>query len=209
MGHPPQRRYSLHVLSPGPTRLGHHRSCLLMEKPERFPLLAPVFMLWTRRSLDKKTPLLRPTRAMIASPRLLKLIGTKDVPPVKFKLWPEQEYSWSTSAFVSLRARSPAGRPARCSASPSAKGASSSTINYFWRHPPTGAGVMQDVERQNVTPSHPAKLHATTKCPGQLSWLRFFEAANVATDQPAAPPYVAEKYARKHGMNLPMHEKAF
>jgi len=66
---------------------------------------------------------------------------------------------------------------------------------------------MRTFERQMYTLGIPAKTRTTKVAPGRSAGSPFFEAANVATDHPAAHHDVAEKIAcRKHAMNCLLHE---
>jgi len=118
---------------------------------------------WTgKKLLTRKTRLLRSTRPMNREEpqRLLKLIGTKNVAPVNSSCGAEQDISWSTALYVSLRPDLLLAG-ARCSASVSAKG-SSFDDHYSAPSPKRVACVHADASAR-CTPRKPAR-HATTKC---------------------------------------------
>jgi len=167
-----------------------------------------VFVSWTGKALDMKTPLLRANAAMNkAAQRVLSILGHTDIAPVNSSCGAEQEYFLVDANFVNSRpdllltGRTLFGAAA-------AKGQQFDD-HYFGAIPERIQVYMQDVEEQLYRLGIPAKTRHNEVAPGQFEFAPFFESANVATDHQQLLMTVLKNTAKKHGLVCLLHEKPF
>ncbi|MBV6621364.1 MAG: glutamine synthetase III [Rivularia sp. (in: Bacteria)] len=181
----------------------------LMETDNGITLCIPtVFVSWTGKPLDKKTPLLRSVAAMNKSAkRVLGLLGNSNIAPVNSSCGAEQEYFLVDEHFANLRpdlllaGRTLFGKPA-------AKGQEFDD-HYFGAIPERVQVFMQDVEQKMYRLGIPAKTRHNEVAPAQFEIAPIFEAANVASDHQQLTMTLLRQTAKKHGFICLLHEKPF
>jgi glutamine synthetase len=167
-----------------------------------------VFISYHGDALDEKTGLLRSNEAITARAiKLLDLIGDKGVSSIVTNLGPEQEYFLIDRAFYALRpdlvmsgrtllgARPPKGQQLE--------------DHYFGSIPNRVLSFMTEVEYELFKLGIPSKTRHNEVAPMQFELAPIFEESNVAVDHNQMTMEVLRRVAKKHDLEVLMHEKPF
>jgi len=166
------------------------------------------FISYTGEALDKKTPLLRSSRAVSQSAvNMLKLLGTKNVRKVYSNLGPEQEYFLIDMDYYYKRQDLVLGGRTVVGAPP-AKGQELED-QYFGSIKERISSYMHDVEEDLFKLGIPAKTRHNEVAPSQYEIAPVFEEANLAVDHNQLVMDTLKSVARKHYLSVLLHEKPF
>jgi len=166
------------------------------------------FISFTGEALDKKTPLLRSTKAISKSAvNMLKLLGTKNVKKVFSNLGPEQEYFLIDMDHFFKRQDLVLGGRAVVGAPP-AKGQELED-QYFGSIKERISSYMHDVEEELFKLAVPAKTRHNEVAPCQFEIAPVYEEANLAVDHNHIIMDTLKSVSKKHHLALLLHEKPF
>ncbi|MFA5755764.1 MAG: glutamine synthetase III [Smithellaceae bacterium] len=166
------------------------------------------FISYTGEALDKKTPLLRSSRAVSQSAvNMLKLLGAKNVRRVYSNLGPEQEYFLIDMDYYYKRQDLVLGGRTVVGAPP-AKGQELED-QYFGSIRERISSYMHDVEEDLFKLGIPAKTRHNEVAPSQYEIAPVFEEANLAVDHNQLVMDTLKSVARKHYLSALLHEKPF
>ena len=166
------------------------------------------FISYTGEALDKKTPLLRSTRAIDKSAvRILRLLGNKKSKKVISNLGPEQEYFLIDKDFYYKRKDLVlAGRTLL--GAPPAKGQELDD-QYFGSIKQRIQSFMHDAEEELYKLGIPAKTRHNEVAPSQYEIAPIFEEANIAVDHNQLVMDTLSLVAKDHNLAALLHEKPF
>jgi glutamine synthetase len=167
------------------------------------------FVAWTGEALDKKTPLLRSSRALSEQAmRALRIFGADaDVHRVVATCGAEQEYflvdrelyrerpDLVTAGRTLFGARPPKGQELE--------------DHYFGQIPERVLSFMLEAEKELYKLGVPIKTRHNEVAPGQYEVAPLFEEANVANDHQQLTMTVLGRLAPRYGMEVLFHEKPF
>ena len=166
------------------------------------------FISYTGEALDKKTPLLRSSRAVNKSAvNMLKLLGDKNVKKVYSNLGPEQEYFLIDMDYffkrqdLVLSGRTVVGAPPP-------KGQELED-QYFGSIKERISSYMHDVEEELFKLGVPAKTRHNEVAPSQFEIAPVYEEANLAVDHNQLVMDTLKSVAKKHSLAALLHEKPF
>lgn len=166
------------------------------------------FISYTGEALDKKTPLLRSSKAVSKSAvNMLRLLGNKKVKRVFSTLGPEQEYFLIDMDYFHKRQDLLLGGRTVVGAPP-AKGQELED-QYFGSIRERVSSYMHDVEEELFKLGIPAKTRHNEVAPSQFEIAPVFEEANLAVDHNQLVMDTLKAVARKHGLAALLHEKPF
>ena len=166
------------------------------------------FISYTGEALDKKTPLLRSSRAINKSAvNMLKLLGTKNVKKVYSNLGPEQEYFLIDMDYFFKRQDLVLGGRTVVGAPP-AKGQELED-QYFGSIKERISSYMHDVEEELFKLGVPAKTRHNEVAPSQFEIAPVYEEANLAVDHNQLVMDTLKSVAKKHNLAALLHEKPF
>ena len=166
------------------------------------------FISYTGEALDKKTPLLRSSRAINKSAvNMLKLLGTKNVKKVYSNLGPEQEYFLIDMDYFFKRQDLVLGGRTVLGAPP-AKGQELED-QYFGSIKERVSSYMHDVEEELFKLGVPAKTRHNEVAPSQFEIAPVYEEANLAVDHNQLVMDTLKSVAKKHNLAALLHEKPF
>jgi len=166
------------------------------------------FISYTGEALDKKTPLLRSSRALSKSAlAMLKLLGVKNVKKVMSNLGPEQEYFLIDMDYFYKRQDLVLGGRTVVGAPP-AKGQELED-QYFGSIKERISSYMHDVEEDLFKLGIPAKTRHNEVAPSQYEIAPVFEEANLAVDHNQLVMDTLKSVAKKHYLSVLLHEKPF
>lgn len=167
-----------------------------------------VFISFTGEALDKKTPLLRSSRAVSASAvNILKILGSNGSKRVHANLGPEQEYFLIDRDYFFKRQDLVLGGRAVVGAPP-AKGQELED-QYFGSIKERVSSYMHDMEEELFKLGIPAKTRHNEVAPSQFEIAPVFEEANLAVDHNQLVMDTMKSVAKKHGLAALLHEKPF
>jgi glutamine synthetase len=167
-----------------------------------------VFISYTGEALDKKTPLLRSSRAVSNSAvNMLKLLGAKNVKKVHATLGPEQEYFLIDMDYFFKRQDLVLGGRTIVGAPP-AKGQELED-QYFGSIKERISSYMHDMEEELFKLGVPAKTRHNEVAPSQFEIAPVFEEANLAVDHNQIVMDTMKSVAKKHNLACLLHEKPF
>lgn len=166
------------------------------------------FISFTGEALDKKTPLLRSSRAVSASAvNMLKLLDGNGTKKVYANLGPEQEYFLIDRDYFFKRQDLVLG--GRCVVgAPPAKGQELED-QYFGSIKERISSYMHDMEEELFKLGIPAKTRHNEVAPSQFEIAPVFEEANLAVDHNQLVMDTMKTVAKKHGLAALLHEKPF
>ncbi len=166
------------------------------------------FISYTGVALDKKTPLLRSSRALNRSAvNMLRLLGSKNVKRVYSNLGPEQEYFLIDMDYFFKRPDLVLGGRTVVGAPP-AKGQELED-QYFGSIKERISSFMHDVEEELFKLGIPAKTRHNEVAPSQFEIAPVYEEANLAIDHNQLVMETLKSVARKHRLAALLHEKPF
>ncbi|PKN39329.1 MAG: glutamine synthetase type III [Deltaproteobacteria bacterium HGW-Deltaproteobacteria-2] len=166
------------------------------------------FISYTGEALDKKTPLLRSSRAVSKSAvNMLKLLGAKNVKKVYSNLGPEQEYFLIDMDYFFKRQDLVLGGRTVVGAPP-AKGQELED-QYFGSIKERVSSYMHDVEEELFKLGVPAKTRHNEVAPSQFEIAPVYEEANLAVDHNQLVMDTLKSVAKKHNLAALLHEKPF
>jgi glutamine synthetase len=166
------------------------------------------FISFTGEALDKKTPLLRSSRAVSASAvNMLKLLDGKAANKVFANLGPEQEYFLIDHDYFFKRQDLVLGGRTVVGAPP-AKGQELED-QYFGSIKERISSYMHDMEEELFKLGIPAKTRHNEVAPSQFEIAPVFEEANIAVDHNQLVMDTMKTVAKKHGLAALLHEKPF
>ena len=166
------------------------------------------FISYTGDALDKKTPLLRSSKAVSRSAvNVLNLLGNKGVKKVYATLGPEQEYFLIDADYYFKRQDLVLGGRTVVGAPP-AKGQELED-QYFGSIKERISSYMHDMEEQLYKLGVPAKTRHNEVAPSQFELAPVFEEANIAVDHNQIVMDTMHAVAKKHRLVCLLHEKPF
>jgi glutamine synthetase len=166
------------------------------------------FISFTGEALDKKTPLLRSSKAVSNSAvNILKLLGSKNIKRVHANLGPEQEYFLVDMDYFFKRQDLVLGGRAVVGAPP-AKGQELED-QYFGSIKERISSYMHDIEEELFKLGIPAKTRHNEVAPSQFELAPVFEEANLAVDHNQLVMDTMKSVAKKHNLAALLHEKPF
>jgi len=166
------------------------------------------FISYTGEALDKKTPLLRSSRAVSKSAlRIMRLLGNTTAKGVYATLGPEQEYFLIDADYFYKRQDLVLGGRAVVGAPP-AKGQELED-QYFGSIKERIASYMHDMEEELFKLGVPAKTRHNEVAPSQYELAPVFEEANLAVDHNQILMDTMRAVAKKHKLACLLHEKPF
>ena len=166
------------------------------------------FISYTGDALDKKTPLLRSSKAVSRSAvNVLNLLGNKGVKKVYATLGPEQEYFLIDADYYFKRQDLVLGGRTVVGAPP-AKGQELED-QYFGSIKERISSYMHDMEEQLYKLGVPAKTRHNEVAPSQFELAPVFEEANIAVDHNQIVMDTMRAVAKKHRLVCLLHEKPF
>lgn len=166
------------------------------------------FISYNGEALDKKTPLLRSSRAINKSAvNMLKLLGAKNVKKVYSNLGPEQEYFLIDMDYFFKRQDLVLGGRTVVGAPP-AKGQELED-QYFGSIKERVSSYMHDVEEELFKLGVPAKTRHNEVAPSQFEIAPVYEEANIAVDHNQLVMDTLKSVAKKHNLAALLHEKPF
>jgi glutamine synthetase len=166
------------------------------------------FISYTGEALDKKTPLLRSSRAVSKSAvNMLKLLGAKNVKKVYSNLGPEQEYFLIDMDYFFKRQDLVLGGRTVVGAPPP-KGQELED-QYFGSIKERISSYMHDVEEELFKLGVPAKTRHNEVAPSQFEIAPVYEEANLAVDHNQLVMDTLKSVAKKHNLAALLHEKPF
>lgn len=166
------------------------------------------FISYTGEALDKKTPLLRSSRAINKSAvNMLKVLGSKNVKKVYSNLGPEQEYFLIDMDYFFKRQDLVLGGRTVVGAPP-AKGQELED-QYFGSIKERVSSYMHDVEEELFKLGVPAKTRHNEVAPSQFEIAPVYEEANIAVDHNQLIMDTLKSVAKKHNLAALLHEKPF
>jgi glutamine synthetase len=166
------------------------------------------FISYTGEALDKKTPLLRSSRAVsMSAVNMLKLLGAKNVKKVYSNLGPEQEYFLIDMDYFFKRQDLVLGGRTVVGAPP-AKGQELED-QYFGSIKERVSSYMHDVEEELFKLGVPAKTRHNEVAPSQFEIAPVYEEANLAVDHNQLVMDTLKSVAKKHNLAALLHEKPF
>lgn len=181
----------------------------LTENPNGKTLCIPsAFVSWTGEALDKKTPVLRSTKALDTQVRrLLALFGHEEIAPVTSFAGPEQEYFLVDKNFYYQRIDlQTTGRT--LVGVPPARGQKFDD-HYFGVIPERVLSFMMEVERELFRLGIPVKTRHNEVAPGQFEIAPLHEAGNLAADHQQQIMTTLRQVANRYGLVTLTHEKPF
>ncbi len=166
------------------------------------------FISYTGDALDKKTPLLRSSKAVSRSAvNILNLLGNKGVKKVYATLGPEQEYFLIDADYYFRRQDLVLGGRTVVGAPP-AKGQELED-QYFGSIKERISSYMHDMEEQLYKLGVPAKTRHNEVAPSQFELAPVFEEANIAVDHNQIVMDTMRAVAKRHHLVCLLHEKPF
>ncbi len=166
------------------------------------------FISFTGEALDKKTPLLRSSKAINKSAlNMMKILGNKSAKRVYSNLGPEQEYFLIDRDYFFKRQDLVLGGRTVVGAPP-AKGQELED-QYFGSIKERISSYMHDVEEELFKLGIPAKTRHNEVAPSQFEIAPIFEEANLAVDHNQLVMDTLRSVAKKHNLAALLHEKPF
>lgn len=181
----------------------------ITENPNGKTLCIPTaFVSWTGEALDKKTPVLRSSKALDGQVRrALKLFGHEDIAPVVSFAGPEQEYflvdkHWFYQRLdLQMTGRTLVGnKPAK---------GQQFDDHYFGVIPERVLSFMMEVETELFKLGIPAKTRHNEVAPGQFEIAPLHELGNLAADHQQQIMTTLRQTADRYGLVALTHEKPF
>jgi len=167
-----------------------------------------VFIGYNGEFLDERGPLLKSTQVLSAkATRVLELLGEKNIERVMTTLGPEQEYFAIDRAFFVARpdlvmtgrtlfgAKPPKGQQLE--------------DHYFASIPDRIQAFMAEVEFELFRLGVPLKTRHNEVAPAQYETAPIFEESDQATDHNQLTMTVLKRVAKKHDLEVLLHEKPF
>lgn len=181
----------------------------IMRGPNGSFLVIPTaFCSWTGEVLDMKIPLLRSEEALSkATVRLLHLLGKKEVKAASSQLGVEQEFFAIDAGFYRARLDLQNCGRTLLGAQPS-KGQQMED-HYFGTMDRRVLAFIQEAEWNLWKLGIPTKTRHNEVSPSQYEIAPIFEKITVACDHNMLCMAVLKEVARKHGLEVLLHEKPF